>query len=159
MTTQFSKYLPIWLDISEMNILIIGGGKVAAQKLTMLSMFTDKMTILSKEICQEILETRFHKLIKEYDSKDLQGYSIVYACTNNKNINAQIKSDSGKLGILVNVVDDPVLCDFITPAIYRHDYLTLAVCSNGINVKKSIEWRNKIKHLFENNSSGNKLKI
>ncbi len=146
------KYLPVWLDISNKNILIIGGGRIATQKLSTLSMFTDKITILAIKICEDIQQTGFKQITKEYQPHDLHHYSIVYACTNNRTVNAQIKSDATKLGILVNVVDDPGLCDFISPAVFRKDYLTIAVSSNGVNVKKTIEWRNKIKHFIENDT-------
>lgn len=147
------KYLPVLLDISNKNILLIGGGRIATQKLSALLMFTDKITILAIEICEDIQQTGFKQLVKEYQTNDLYDYSIVYACTNNRILNALIKSDAAKLGILVNVVDDPALCDFISPAVFKKDYMTVAVSSNGINVKKTIEWRDKIKHLIENESA------
>lgn len=152
MISKQRKYLPVWLDISNKNILIIGGGRIATQKLSALSMFTDKITVLSVEICEDIQQTSFGQITKEYQPRDLHHYSIVYACTNNRTVNAQIKADAAKLNILVNVVDDPVLCDFITPAIFIKDFMTVAVSSNGVNVKKAIEWRNKIKHLMENDT-------
>lgn len=150
MKSEQRKYLPLWLDISNKNILLIGGGRIATQKLAALSMFTDKITILAVEICKDIQKTSFKQITKEYQPLDLNHYSIVYACTNNRTVNAQIKSDATKLGLLVNVVDDPELCDFISPAIFKKDYMTIAVSSNGVNVKKSIDWRNKIKLLIEN---------
>ncbi|MFA6922615.1 MAG: bifunctional precorrin-2 dehydrogenase/sirohydrochlorin ferrochelatase [Bacteroidales bacterium] len=142
-------YLPVFLDITNKSILIIGGGKIAEQKLFSISAFTDKITILSKEINDNIKKTNFKKINKEYNTVDLYGFYIVYACTNNKEINAQIKSDAAKLNILVNVVDDPSLCDFISPAIYKEENITVAVSSSGTNVKKAIEWRNRIKKMFE----------
>jgi precorrin-2 dehydrogenase/sirohydrochlorin ferrochelatase len=152
MISEQRKYLPVWLDISNKNILIIGGGRIATLKLSALSMFTDNITILALEICEDIQQTGFKKITKEYQPHDLYNYSIVYACTNNRVVNAQIKSDAAKPGILVNVVDDPGLCDFISPAVFKKDYMTIAVSSNGVNVKKAIEWRNKIKHLIENDT-------
>jgi uroporphyrin-III C-methyltransferase/precorrin-2 dehydrogenase/sirohydrochlorin ferrochelatase len=150
MKSDQRQYLPVSLDISNKNILIIGGGKIAEQKLSMLSKFTDRITILANSICPEIQLTGFKQIIKDYQQDDLAHYSIVYACTNNRSVNAQIKSDATKQGILVNVVDDPALCDFITPAIYKKGYMTVAVNSNGVDVLKSIEWRNKIKQLLYN---------
>ncbi len=64
----------------------------------------------------------------------------------------QIKKDAEKLNCLVNVVDDPELCDFISPAIYKENEMTVAVSSNGQNVLKSIEWRNKIEKFIENDN-------
>lgn len=152
MKSESKKYLPVLLDISNRKIMIIGGGRIALQKLSALSQFTDNITILSKVICEKIRQTSYTQIIKEYHPGDLQHYSIVYACTNNREVNAQIKTEASKVGILVNVVDDPSLCDFITPAVFKKDYMTIAVSSNGVNVKKTIEWRDKIKDLMENNT-------
>ena len=152
MKSDQRKYLPVLLDISNKDILIIGGGRIATQKLSTLSMFTDKITILAIEICEDIQQTGFKQITKEYQPHDLNQYSIVYACTNNRMLNAQIKSDAAKRSLLVNVVDDPELCDFISPAIFKQDYMTVAVNSNGVNVKKTIAWRDKIKKLLENES-------
>jgi len=152
MKSEPRKYLPVTLDISYKDILIIGGGRIATQKLSTLSMFTDKITILAIEICEDIQQTGFKQITKEYQPNDLNQYSIVYACTNNRTLNAYIKSDATKRGLLVNVVDDPELCDFISPAVFKKEYLTVAVSSSGLNVKKAIEWRNKIKQLFENDT-------
>jgi len=153
MRSKIRKYLPVSLDITDKNILIIGGGNIAKQKLKTLLMFTDKITILSLVISAEIQKYKLTQIIKEYQSCDLNGYSIVYACTNNRTLNAQIKSDAAKRGLLVNVVDDPELCDFISPAIFKQDYMTVAVNSNGVNVKKTIAWRDRIKKLLENESA------
>jgi precorrin-2 dehydrogenase/sirohydrochlorin ferrochelatase len=152
MKSNQRKYLPVSLDITDSNILIIGGGKIAEQKLATLSMFTNKITILALEISSSIQLTYFKQIVKEYQPHDLNQYSIVYACTNNRMLNAQIKSDAAKRSLLVNVVDDPELCDFISPAIFKQDYMTVAVNSNGVNVKKTIAWRDKIKKLLENES-------
>ena len=150
MKSEQRKYLPVSLDITDKNILIIGGGNIAEQKLKTVSMFTDKITILSLEISADIQKSGFTQIIKEYQSDDLNGYSIVYACTNNRILNAQIKTDVSRKSMLVNVVDDPELCDFISPAIYKKDFMTIAVNSNGVNVLKTIDWRDKIKKLLEN---------
>src|ERR1035437_2419046 len=124
MKSNQRKYLPVSLDITDSNILIIGGGKIAEQKLATLSMFTNKITILALEISSSIQLTYFKQIVKEYQPHDLNQYSIVYACTNNRMLNAQIKSDAAKRSLLVNVVDDPELCDFISPAIFKQDYMT-----------------------------------
>ena len=155
MKSDKKTYLPVNLDITNKKILIIGGGNIATQKLLTLLMFTDKITVLAREISNNIIEKEITTIKKDYHSDDLKNYSIVYACTNNRVLNAIIKSDAAKLGILVNVVDDPELCDFISPAIFKKEYLTVAVSSGGINVKKAIEWRDKIKKLLENDSVKN----
>src|SRR5690554_801753 len=137
-------FLPISLNITDKKILIVGGGKVAAHKMNLLSRFSMNLTILSPKICDAIATEKFKVIVKKYEAADLADYFLVYACTDNQELNKQIKSDANQRGTLVNVADNPALCDFVSPAIYKQEELTVAVGSNAQNVKKSIAVRNKI---------------
>jgi precorrin-2 dehydrogenase/sirohydrochlorin ferrochelatase len=98
-----------------------------------------------------LLELKSVKIIKKvYEKRDLSGFTIVYACTNDENLNRRIAEDARELGILVNVCDRKDISDFISPAIYKINNINVAVSSNGEDVKKSIYIRDKIKELFEN---------
>lgn len=148
--------MPVSLDIKNKKILLIGGGKVCLEKITSLKQFTNNITIVSKEFDKIIEETPYQKITKSYDKPDLDGFFLVYACTNNHETNRQIKNDCREKGILVNVVDNPGECDFISPAIYKKGYMTVAVNSNGTDVRKSIAWRNKIAAFLEDENNDSK---
>lgn len=141
------SFLPITLNITNKNIVIIGGGKVAYTKVTILLRFTDNIQVYAPDICDEITQSSFNiTWIETIYTKDLlKDAFLVYACTNNKDLNLQIKHDGNEMNKLVNIVDNPDFCDFISPAIIKEDYMTIAVGSNGCDVRKSIKWRNKIK--------------
>jgi len=144
-------FLPVLINITDKKILMIGGGKVAAHKLSTLLKFAGNITILAPEIIHEIMnDNRLDFMIKSYEKNDLLNFHIVYACTNNRKVNAVIKKDANDLGLLVNVADDPELCDFISPAIYKDDNITVAVGSNAQDVKKAIRIRNRIELILEN---------
>ncbi len=81
----------------------------------------------------------------------MNGFFLVYACTNNIEVNRRIKADAEICKILVNVVDNRELSDFISPAVFKQDEMTVAISSNGQNVKKSVEWRDKIKAILQIN--------
>lgn len=125
--------------------MIVGGGKTALQKLRTLQRFTRSITVLAVVVSNEVKRSRFAYIEKKYNQRLLKGFFLVYACTNDNKLNARIRIDAHKKGLLVNVVDDPENCDFISPAIYKKGSMTVAVSSDGRNVKKSVEWRNKIR--------------
>lgn len=137
-------FLPISIRITEKKIVLIGGGKVAMEKITSLKRFTSNITIISKDIDSAIQKLPYTIIKKLYEKSDLRGFFLVYACTDNAGINEQIRNDCNDLGILINVVDNPGLCDFISPAIYKKEYMTVAVSSAGKEVRRSIELRNRI---------------
>lgn len=145
-------FLPVSINITGKRILIIGGGKVAAHKMKILSRFTNNITILAPEICNNIHSSGFNIINKKYHSSNLEGYHLVYVCTDNHLLNKLIKKEAKHLGILVNVADNPELCDFVSPAIYKKGNLTVAVGSNAQNVHQSIAVRNAIQDFLENNS-------
>jgi uroporphyrin-III C-methyltransferase / precorrin-2 dehydrogenase / sirohydrochlorin ferrochelatase len=150
------KFLPISLNITHKKILLIGGGKIALQKVNSLKQFTDKITILSIDFIEELKKTVYDRIQKSYQKKDLYGFDIIYACTNDQELNAQIKRDGGCLGKLVNVVDNPLLCDFVSPALIKRDNITIAVGSNAQDVNQSIAVRNRILEFIDyciNNTS------
>ncbi len=91
----------------------------------------------------------FQEIHKMYERSDLDGYFLVYACTNNPEVNRLIQNDANECGTLVNVVDNRELSDFISPAVIKKDEMTIAVSSNGENVKKSVMWRNRLKAIVE----------
>ncbi len=76
----------------------------------------------------------------------LEGASIVYGATDSWDLNREIGADGRAIGAIVNVVDDPKNCDFVSPAIHRNgDGMSVAVTSNAKNVRASINLRNKIR--------------
>lgn len=143
------KILPIGLNITRKKIVIIGGGRIALQKIKVLSQFTKNISIVALSVNSEIKNSGFKYRLKAYEPDDLAGAFLVYACTDQKPLNTRIKRDASKLGILVNVVDSPAQCDFISPAIYKKGYMAVSVLSSGRNVKKSVAWRNRIRAIFE----------
>lgn len=143
------KFLPISINIENKKILIIGGGKVAYHKLKILQRFTSNITVLGREISEQIINSGCDYIQKEYEEKDLEDFLLIYAATNNSELNIQIRKDGIKTGKLVNVVDNPAFCDFVSPAIYKKENMTVAVSSNGEDVYKSIAWRDKIRDIFE----------
>jgi siroheme synthase-like protein len=143
-------FMPIAINIRNQRILLIGGGHVALHKIASLQQYQAELHLLAISVCEEIKKLAVWFTEKAYERNDLTGAFLVYACTNIKSLNEKIYSDCQELGILVNVVDDPLLCDFVSPAIYKKDYLSVAVSSNARDVYKSIEVRNKIQTILEN---------
>ena len=143
-TDKNMMFLPISLNITDKEILIIGGGKVAYHKIQLLLPYSNNIRIIAKEVIQEIRDLDLRFIEKEYEKSDLNDAFLVYACTDIKTLNQEIYKDAHEQKILVNVVDNPPLCDFVSPAIYKKDHMTVAVGSNAQDVHASIRWRNKI---------------
>ncbi|MFT3739917.1 MAG: bifunctional precorrin-2 dehydrogenase/sirohydrochlorin ferrochelatase [Breznakibacter sp.] len=150
-----NSFLPICIDVSQTEILIVGGGRVALKKLEGLERYSRKIKVVSPEICQGIRSRTWVNLHeKPYSSDDLEGHFLVFAATDNEVINRTVLEDGKALGCLVNVVDDPAVSGFVSPAIYKHSHMSVAVSSNGQNVLETVRWRNEIKKLIEDGAIG-----
>ncbi|HWQ25712.1 MAG TPA: bifunctional precorrin-2 dehydrogenase/sirohydrochlorin ferrochelatase [Chlorobaculum sp.] len=143
-------FLPLNIRVDNKKLLFVGGGKIAMHKIQTVEQYTRNITILAPAISDELKGKGFTEIYKEYESSDLDGFFLVYAATNDTAVNRRIRDDAEARGIMVNVVDNRELSDFISPAIIRKDEMTIAVSSNGQNVKKSVEWRNRLREIVMN---------
>jgi siroheme synthase (precorrin-2 oxidase/ferrochelatase) len=132
------NFLPININISGKRILIIGGGRVGLHKATILSRFTQEATIISPTFHEGFRQSPFTLVRKKYEPTDLEGAFMVYICTENEELNRRIKQDAELRHVLASVCDNPTLCDFTSPAIFRKGELTVAVASNAKDVRRSM---------------------
>ena len=108
-----------------------------------------QVTVVAPEFTEEIRKLPFNFVSKEYDKSDLEGFFLVYVCTGNHELNAQIKADAESLGILTSVCDSPFLCDFVSPAIHNEGHVTISVGTNGRDAFQSVAIRNQITNLIQ----------
>lgn len=145
--------MPLSIDVKGKKILLIGGGRIAWHKIESLRQYADNIQVVATEVSDQIKTSGVAYQEKPYEKSDLKGSTLVYACTNLSELNETVLQDAHELGILVNVVDNPSHCDFVSPAIYRKDYLSVAVTSNAQDVYESIELRNRIREFLQNGHS------
>ncbi|MDR1672645.1 MAG: bifunctional precorrin-2 dehydrogenase/sirohydrochlorin ferrochelatase [Bacteroidales bacterium] len=141
--------MPLCLDVAGKRILLIGGGKVALHKAVALLRFTDEATVISPAFTDGFDALPFTRVCKTFEPADLEGAFLVYICTENENLNAAVKAECAARGILACVCDNPALCDFISPAVWKSENMSVAVSSNGQDVRRSIALRDKIRQLIE----------
>ncbi len=144
------KYLPISIDISDRKILIIGGGQSALKKIRILQRSGALLEVVAENVIDEVVATGVVCFRKSYEKSDLKGYLMLYSCTNNVELDRQIAIDGREAGVLVNIHDNPALCQFVSPAIYQDGNITVAVGSNAENVQEAIRIRNDIQEYLEN---------
>lgn len=143
------QFLPIAIDIRNRKILIVGGGKVGYHKSLILHRFTDEATVISKTFHEGFESLPFKRIQKAYEPSDLRGAWMVYICTEDHELNARIKQDAEHQHVLASVCDNPALCDFVSPAVYKEGDLTIAVGSNARDVRRSIRVRDNIRKAIE----------
>ena len=145
------NFLPVSIDISNQKILIIGGGESAYKKLMILKRFNANVEIIALEVSDKIKAAGVPYFETAYQKELLKGYLMLYSCTNNEWLDNQILKDGTEMGVLVNIHDKPELCQFVSPAIFKHGKFTVAVGSNAEDVYESIRIRNLLGEFLTEN--------
>ena len=129
------KYFPIFLNAKNINAMIIGGGDVAARKIELLLKSTDQITIMSSElspsVCALIKKHQLTWLTHQYRPGLLTDKNLVIAATDSSKVNELVYKEASELKLLINVVDQPELCSYITPAIIDRSPMIIALSSSG----------------------------
>jgi siroheme synthase-like protein len=128
-------YYPIYIDIEDRDVLIVGGGAVCARKAETMMKYGARVTIVSPRITDEIEEWERAGMLSvtraPYSEAVLEGRSLVIASTDDKCVNGRIARDCRRRRIPVNVVDVTHLCEFIVPAIVEQGSVQIAVSTGG----------------------------
>jgi precorrin-2 dehydrogenase/sirohydrochlorin ferrochelatase len=146
-----NELYPVFLKVSQLNILIVGGGNVAEEKLTFLlkSSPNAKVEMVSPMYRETTvaLAKRYgvHMHMAEYDSNYLLGMHVVIATTDSIPVNEQVYHDCRTRNILVNVADSPPYCDFYMGGIVTKGNVKIAISTNG----KSPTTAKRLRQFFE----------
>ena len=142
------NFIPISLRIADRKVLIVGGGRVARQKLETLIHFTRDVMVRAPEVLKEIEELGIPVKRLPYDPDCLEGIGLVFACTNDRAVNRRVVDDARSRAILACSADDPEHSDFVSPAVLKEGYMSVAVSSDARDVKRAISWRNSVLRLL-----------
>lgn len=146
-----NELYPIFLKVSQLHILIVGGGNVGLEKLTFLlkSSPNAQVRMVSIDYLDETLALaqRHHVEITygAYEEKYLDGKHMVVATTDNTAVNEQVYHDCRARSILVNVADNPPFCDFYMGGIVTKGNVKVAISTNG----KSPTTAKRLRQFFE----------
>jgi uroporphyrin-III C-methyltransferase/precorrin-2 dehydrogenase/sirohydrochlorin ferrochelatase len=142
------KYLPIFLDLKQQACLVVGAGEVAARKIELLAKAGGNIRVVALDIGRNVAELRQRLPLdirqKAFEINDLKDIRLVVCATNDRPLNAAIAAAALQQNQLVNVVDDPELCNFIFPAIVDRSPLVAAISSGGASPVLSRLLRGKI---------------
>tara|TARA_R110002051_G_scaffold115026_1_gene188021 strand:- start:15483 stop:16067 length:585 start_codon:yes stop_codon:yes gene_type:complete len=146
-----NELYPIFLKVSNLHILIVGGGNVALEKLTFLlkSSPNAQVEMVAPMFREETIELANKFNIKmnvaPYDASYLKGKHIAIATTDIVPVNEQVYHDCRERQILVNVADNPPFCDFYMGGIVTKGNVKVAISTNG----KSPTTAKRLRQFFE----------
>ena len=141
-------YFPMFVDMTERECLIVGGGNVAYRKVMVMLDFGAKVTVVAEDICDELRKLiagdranngwfssdasdRITIIKRRFERKDCDGMEMVIAATDDNALNHEIAEYCKANGIMVNAVDQKADCSFIFPSYIKEKNLVAAFSSGG----------------------------
>jgi len=129
------EHLPIFINLKQKPVLVVGGGDIALRKINLLIKAQASVNCLSPLFCDGIASLSADKSVnliqKSFEPDDIKNYSIIIASTDDSLVNSSISELAKKANIPVNVVDSPELSSFIMPSIVDRSPVIIAVSSAG----------------------------
>jgi len=140
---------PLFLNLEQVPVLVIGGGSVAERKVRTLLRYGAKVHLVSPEVTrglQRLVEARrITCRRRSFRPGDLDDARLAFCATSENDLHRKAVEEGKKRGVLMNVVDVPELCDFIVPSTLRRGDLTVAVSTGGTspafakNIRRELE--------------------
>jgi uroporphyrin-III C-methyltransferase/precorrin-2 dehydrogenase/sirohydrochlorin ferrochelatase len=126
---------PVMLCLDRVPCLVVGGGDVALRKVTGLVRDGALATVVAPEAVSGIRELAEAGSVtlesRPYRTGEAAGYRLVFAATDDRDVNRQVRDDATAGGVWVNVADDPELCTFHLPARVERGPLQISIASGG----------------------------
>lgn len=144
-------YFPMFIDLSEKKIVVIGGGKIAERRVKTLLSFTDHVIVIAPEITDEIC-----RIVKEgnlvwikasfceVEEEVLSHADMVLAATNDPECNEEIAVVCKKKEIPVNVSHKKELCDFYFPAVVVKENVVAGITASGLDHSQARKVRERV---------------
>lgn len=128
-------YLPIFIDLKTKSCLVVGGGDIAARKVNLLLKAGAMVTVIAPDVSDSmqvlIDEGAVNWLQAVFSDNVVMAFDLIIAATDNEQVNHRVYLYAKTHNVLVNVADEPELCDFILPSILDRSPLVVAVSSGG----------------------------
>ena len=147
-----TAYYPIFLDLHNKNVLVVGGGKVAERKILNLLKYGCRIRVVSPGLTSQleklVVEKKIQHIPEQSLNKAMDEASIVIAATDDPVVNEKIASRAKEKGLLVNAVDQPQDCNFIMPSIVKSGNLQIAISTGGKSPALAKKIRKELQALF-----------
>jgi siroheme synthase-like protein len=128
-------YYPVFLDLRDGPVLVIGGGPVAEGKVEGVLAAGANVTVVSPTVTPRlagwVAAGRIEHLARAYQPGDLAGRRLAVVATDDPAVSGAVAAEGRERGIWVNAADEPARCDFILPAVIRRGRLVVAVSTGG----------------------------
>ena len=151
-------WFPLFINLENKKILVIGGGKVAAKKIEKILEYGANITVVTENVVEEKLLKLENVKIEnnqkiENDKakieKLVKGYFLVIAATDNEELNENIANVCDSNGMLINNVSSKIKMNAMFGGIVKNSEFQIAISTSGKNCKRSRAMKSEIQKVLD----------
>lgn len=144
-------FYPVNLNLDNMEIIIVGGGKVALRKCMNFLEFGKSVTVLAPDFDSRFLElgNKVDLINDIFKEEYIDKFDIVVAATDDKEVNEEIACISRKKSKLINVVDSRDLSDFTVSSYVKRGDLLIGISTGGKIPALSAKIRRDLEEIYD----------
>lgn len=155
-----AAYPIILTQLRGAHVVIVGGGPVGERKARGLLAVGAAVRLISPEATPQLrawaAQGRLHWEQRPYRPGELAAGArpaLVFAATDQREVNAQVAREAQALKLLCNVADRPDEGTFYLPAVHRQAGVTIAVSTDGASPARARQVRDTIAAWLSRNES------
>ncbi|MCZ2481816.1 bifunctional precorrin-2 dehydrogenase/sirohydrochlorin ferrochelatase [Aquirufa nivalisilvae] len=133
-----NRLFPVFLKLEQLNVLVVGGGNVALEKVSAMlrNAPASKISMVAPFFREELLAylkdfSQVELIHRAFEVQDLDGRDLVICTTDRYDLHVEISELAKQRHLLCNVADTPALCDFYLGSIVQKGDLKIAISTNG----------------------------
>jgi len=142
------RHYPIFLDLKDRPVLVVGAGKVGLRKTKGLLEAGARVTVVAPEWEPEFESLPVRIVPRRFRASDLAACTLVFAATDDRLTNHRIGIAAKGKGIFANIADSAEECGFIVPARVQRGSVQVAVSTGGESPRLSAELRRKLEDIL-----------
>jgi precorrin-2 dehydrogenase/sirohydrochlorin ferrochelatase len=142
------KHYPVFLDLKDRPVLVVGAGKVALRKTRGLLESGARVTVVAPEWEAEFEELPLRLVRRRFRASDLTNIFLVFAATDDRLTNHRIGIAAKGKGLFANIADSAEECGFVVPARVNRGDVQIAISTGGENPRLSAELRRKLEEIL-----------
>jgi uroporphyrin-III C-methyltransferase / precorrin-2 dehydrogenase / sirohydrochlorin ferrochelatase len=124
------ELLPLFLNLTGRQVVLVGGSRVAAAKLRQLIAVGARVRVVAPEISKDIEEVEVELIHRAFVPSDLDDAWLVVAAAT-PDVNREVARAADERRVFVNAVDDPANASAYMSGVVRRDGVTIAISTSG----------------------------